>query len=237
MLVKKPQLQDSNPGILQAGSLQDQLPGFLRFYGLKLDQDSTSGKLLRPAELKLPASMPPTLNFSVSPANESMGLAKNPKITGAAAEGESKKLPVECRPPGDDQSCNPKGKFESSCFNPANERSPMQDATEGCLTIVDGITRPEGNCKSLPMSNHPQEVVEANKSTSTQLFRVMYIILTGIVDFMVPSNGPWAIIGKYLSYIVKLAPILWWALPSRPAGCPPASSQEPPTDRPLTQRA
>ncbi|KAJ9059654.1 hypothetical protein DSO57_1039207 [Entomophthora muscae] len=32
-----------------------------------------------------------------------------------------------------------------------------------------------------------------------------------------------------LSYIVKLAPILCWALPAGPAGCLPASSQEPPT--------
>ncbi|KAJ9077261.1 hypothetical protein DSO57_1018493 [Entomophthora muscae] len=45
---------------------------------------------------------------------------------------------------------------------------------------------------------------------------------------MVPFNGPWAILGKSLSYIVKLAPILWWALPSGPVGRQPASSQKPP---------
>ncbi|KAJ9071018.1 hypothetical protein DSO57_1001266 [Entomophthora muscae] len=73
-----------------------------------------------------------------------------------------------------------------------------------------------------------QESVAANKSTSTQLFGAMYIILTGLVDSMVPSNDPWAILGKFLSYIVKLAPILWWALPSRPVVCLPTSSQEPP---------
>ncbi|KAJ9077727.1 hypothetical protein DSO57_1013992 [Entomophthora muscae] len=43
---------------------------------------------------------------------------------------------------------------------------------------------------------------------------------------MVPANGPWALLGKYLSYIVKLAPFLWWALPTGPAGCLPASSPE-----------
>ncbi|KAJ9084999.1 hypothetical protein DSO57_1018434 [Entomophthora muscae] len=55
----------------------------------------------------------------------------------------------------------------------------------------------------------------------------MYITLTGLRNSMVPSSRPWAILGKSLSYIVKLAPILWWAFPSGPAGCLPASSQEP----------
>ncbi|KAJ9067691.1 hypothetical protein DSO57_1036574 [Entomophthora muscae] len=77
--------------------------------------------------------------------------------------------------------------------------------------------------------NCPQESVAANESTSTQIFGVMYITLTGLIDSMVPASGPWALLGKLLSYIVKLAPILWWALPARPAGCLPASSQEPPT--------
>ncbi|KAJ9049188.1 hypothetical protein DSO57_1027223 [Entomophthora muscae] len=77
--------------------------------------------------------------------------------------------------------------------------------------------------------NHLQDSMAANESASTQLFKVMYITLNRVVDSMVSSNGPWAVLGKYLSYIVKLAPILWWALPSGPAGRPPTSSQEPPT--------
>ncbi|KAJ9084144.1 hypothetical protein DSO57_1027360 [Entomophthora muscae] len=75
----------------------------------------------------------------------------------------------------------------------------------------------------------PQESVATDESTSTQIFGVMYITLTGLIDSMVPTSRPWAILGKLLSYIVKLAPILWWALPAGPAGCPPASSQESPT--------
>ncbi|KAJ9070506.1 hypothetical protein DSO57_1007434 [Entomophthora muscae] len=74
-----------------------------------------------------------------------------------------------------------------------------------------------------------QESVATNESTSTQIFGVMYITLTGLIDSMVPVSGPWAVLGKLLSYIVKLAPILWWALPTGPAGCLPAGSQEPPT--------
>ncbi|KAJ9060583.1 hypothetical protein DSO57_1029261 [Entomophthora muscae] len=79
-----------------------------------------------------------------------------------------------------------------------------------------------------PQPNRPQESVAANESTSTKIFGVMYITLTGLIDSMVPTSGPWAILGKLLSYIVKLAPILWWALPAGPAGRPPASPQEPP---------
>ncbi|KAJ9058633.1 hypothetical protein DSO57_1010426 [Entomophthora muscae] len=61
-----------------------------------------------------------------------------------------------------------------------------------------------------PRPNCPQESVAANESTSTQIFGVMYITLTVLIDSM-------------------LAPILWWALPFGPVGFPPASSQEPPT--------
>ncbi|KAJ9074963.1 hypothetical protein DSO57_1001437 [Entomophthora muscae] len=73
--------------------------------------------------------------------------------------------------------------------------------------------------------NCPQESVAANESTSTQIFGVMYITLTGLIDSMVPASRPWALLGKSLSYIVKLAPILWWALLAGPAGCLPESSQ------------
>ncbi|KAJ9066941.1 hypothetical protein DSO57_1004704 [Entomophthora muscae] len=77
--------------------------------------------------------------------------------------------------------------------------------------------------------NRPQEFFAANESTSTQIFEVMYITLTSLIDSMVPASGPWALLGKLLSYIVKLALILWWALSTRPVGFLHASSQEPPT--------
>ncbi|KAJ9048956.1 hypothetical protein DSO57_1029430 [Entomophthora muscae] len=77
-------------------------------------------------------------------------------------------------------------------------------------------------------SNHPQESFAANESTSTQIFGVVYITLTGLIDSMVPVSRPWALLEKLLSYIVKLAQILWWALPAGPAGRLPASFQEPP---------
>ncbi|KAJ9068507.1 hypothetical protein DSO57_1027940 [Entomophthora muscae] len=47
-----------------------------------------------------------------------------------------------------------------------------------------------------------------------------------LVDSMVPNSGTWSLFRKSLSYIIKLAPILWWALPTGPAvPCP-----EPPSD-------
>ncbi|KAJ9048040.1 hypothetical protein DSO57_1038994 [Entomophthora muscae] len=60
--------------------------------------------------------------------------------------------------------------------------------------------------------NRPQESVATDESIFIQIFGVMYIILRVLIDSMVP-----------------LAPILWWALPTGPAGRLPASSQEPPT--------
>ncbi|KAJ9056731.1 hypothetical protein DSO57_1029996 [Entomophthora muscae] len=61
------------------------------------------------------------------------------------------------------------------------------------------------------------ETPTAAKTMSTQLFGVLYITLTGMVDTMVPNSGPWSLLGQSVSYIIKLAPILWWALPSGPA--------------------
>ncbi|KAJ9049735.1 hypothetical protein DSO57_1021380 [Entomophthora muscae] len=65
-----------------------------------------------------------------------------------------------------------------------------------------------------PRPDRPPEPPAAAKTTSTQLFGVLYITLTGLVDSMVPNSGPWSLLGQSASYIIKLAPILWWALPA-----------------------
>ncbi|KAJ9069833.1 hypothetical protein DSO57_1014714 [Entomophthora muscae] len=65
-----------------------------------------------------------------------------------------------------------------------------------------------------PQPNHPMEPPTAAKTMSTQLFGVLYITLTGMVDTMVPNSGPWSLLGQSVSYMIKLAPILWWALPT-----------------------
>ncbi|KAJ9064902.1 hypothetical protein DSO57_1025429 [Entomophthora muscae] len=68
-----------------------------------------------------------------------------------------------------------------------------------------------------PLTPQPDRLLEPTitaKTTSTQLFGVLYITLTGLVDSMVPNSGPWSLLRRSVSYIIKLAPILWWALPA-----------------------
>ncbi|KAJ9055373.1 hypothetical protein DSO57_1004577 [Entomophthora muscae] len=56
---------------------------------------------------------------------------------------------------------------------------------------------------------------------SSQFLRVLYLALTGLIDSVLPEAGPWAVAGKALSYLVKLVPIIWWAMPV-PALTPPS---------------
>ncbi|KAJ9064530.1 hypothetical protein DSO57_1029546 [Entomophthora muscae] len=65
-----------------------------------------------------------------------------------------------------------------------------------------------------PQPERPMKTPNAAETMSTQLFGVLYITLTGMVDTMVPNSGPWSFLGQSISYIIKLAPILWWTLPS-----------------------
>ncbi|KAJ9076329.1 hypothetical protein DSO57_1027316 [Entomophthora muscae] len=65
-----------------------------------------------------------------------------------------------------------------------------------------------------PQPDRPLEPIAAAETTSTQLFGVLYITLTGLVDSVVLNSGPWSLLGRSVSYIIKLAPILWWALPT-----------------------
>ncbi|KAJ9069017.1 hypothetical protein DSO57_1022894 [Entomophthora muscae] len=70
---------------------------------------------------------------------------------------------------------------------------------------------------TLPLTlqpNCPMETPATTETMSTQLFGVLYIALTGMIDTMVPNSGPWSLLWQSVSYIIKLAPILWWALPS-----------------------
>ncbi|KAJ9081850.1 hypothetical protein DSO57_1010523 [Entomophthora muscae] len=59
-----------------------------------------------------------------------------------------------------------------------------------------------------PRPDRPLEPTAAAETTSTQLFGVLYITLTGLVNYMVPNSGLWSLLGQYVSYIIMLAPIL-----------------------------
>ncbi|KAJ9072493.1 hypothetical protein DSO57_1027033 [Entomophthora muscae] len=48
-----------------------------------------------------------------------------------------------------------------------------------------------------------------------KLFVIVYITLTGVIDTIVPAAGLWSWVGKSFSYLFKLAPLLWWALPAK----------------------
>ncbi|KAJ9071174.1 hypothetical protein DSO57_1000179 [Entomophthora muscae] len=65
-----------------------------------------------------------------------------------------------------------------------------------------------------PRPDCPLEPTATANTTSTQLFGVLYITLTGLVDSVVPNSGPWSLLGQSVSYIIKLEPILWLALPA-----------------------
>ncbi|KAJ9072422.1 hypothetical protein DSO57_1027649 [Entomophthora muscae] len=60
--------------------------------------------------------------------------------------------------------------------------------------------------------NHPQESVAVNESTFTQIFGVMYITLTSLIDLMVPASKPWALLGKFTNLVV--GPLCWARGPS-----------------------
>ncbi|KAJ9059982.1 hypothetical protein DSO57_1035762 [Entomophthora muscae] len=48
-----------------------------------------------------------------------------------------------------------------------------------------------------------------------KLFGIVYITLTGVIDTIILAAGPWSWVGKSFSYLFKLAPLLWWALPAK----------------------
>ncbi|KAJ9089045.1 hypothetical protein DSO57_1016834 [Entomophthora muscae] len=68
--------------------------------------------------------------------------------------------------------------------------------------------------KSIPASAAKLPLDHTNK-----LFGIVYITLTGVIDTIVPTVGLWLWESKTMSYLIKLAPILWWALPTQSATC------------------
>ncbi|KAJ9090260.1 hypothetical protein DSO57_1004506 [Entomophthora muscae] len=157
MLIRTPQLWDLNPDTQRAASLQ--------IFGLKPEQDLTSGNPLEHDEPKPPTLTLPTLKVPVKSTYQWVGQAIDPKITRATAEW----------PPRDDQPHNLTRKFEYSKFESANELTPAKDATKDCKNLVDSSTQAKEICKSLPMADgntytlDRQEVAHChsyNKSTS-----------------------------------------------------------------------
>ncbi|KAJ9051453.1 hypothetical protein DSO57_1004535 [Entomophthora muscae] len=61
---------------------------------------------------------------------------------------------------------------------------------------------------------------------SSQFLGVLYPALTGLIDSFLSAAEPWAVAEKALSYLVKLGPIIWWAMPV-PALTPPSPAGAP----------
>ncbi|KAJ9086194.1 hypothetical protein DSO57_1006705 [Entomophthora muscae] len=65
-----------------------------------------------------------------------------------------------------------------------------------------------------PKPDHLHPTPGLSPPTANQYVSIAYITLAGLVDTMIPAAGPWALVGQSSSYLIKLAPLLWWALPS-----------------------
>ncbi|KAJ9083976.1 hypothetical protein DSO57_1028930 [Entomophthora muscae] len=63
-----------------------------------------------------------------------------------------------------------------------------------------------------PRPDRPLEPTAAEKTTSTQLFGVLYITLTGLVDSMVPNSGPGSLLGQSHPFYGGPYPPTWLCL-------------------------
>ncbi|KAJ9089419.1 hypothetical protein DSO57_1013357 [Entomophthora muscae] len=125
----------------------------LQIFGLEPEQDLILGNPPKLDESKSPTLTLPTLKVSVNSTNQQTGLAIDPEISWTTTKGEIKKLPIERKPPRDDQPHDLTRKFEYSQFKPANELTPAMDATKDWKTLVDGNTWAKEIFKSLPMTD------------------------------------------------------------------------------------
>ncbi|KAJ9088459.1 hypothetical protein DSO57_1022940 [Entomophthora muscae] len=61
----------------------------------------------------------------------------------------------------------------------------------------------------------PASLPDLPTDHSGKLFGIVYITLTGVIDTIIPAASPWSWVEKSASYLLKLAPLLWWALPAK----------------------
>ncbi|KAJ9077050.1 hypothetical protein DSO57_1020312 [Entomophthora muscae] len=68
--------------------------------------------------------------------------------------------------------------------------------------------------KPMPASSHNLPTDHTSK-----LFGIVYIALTEVIDTIILAAGLWSWVGRSFSYLFKLAPLLWWALPANNLVC------------------
>ncbi|KAJ9048824.1 hypothetical protein DSO57_1030784 [Entomophthora muscae] len=72
-----------------------------------------------------------------------------------------------------------------------------------------------------------KSAAELTMDHTNKLFGIVYITLMGVIDTSVPTAGLWSWMSKSMSYLIKLAPILWWALPTQSANYQFPNSRKP----------
>ncbi|KAJ9089428.1 hypothetical protein DSO57_1013176 [Entomophthora muscae] len=91
-----------------------------------------------------------------------------------------------------------------------------------------------------PVTPKPMPASSPNLPTNhtSKLFGIVYITLTGVMNTIVLAAGPWSWVGKSAYYLLKLAPLLWWALPAKKTQTklPPKLVGQPPKSGSLTTR-
>ncbi|KAJ9074859.1 hypothetical protein DSO57_1002290 [Entomophthora muscae] len=84
----------------------------------------------------------------------------------------------------------------------------------------------EAPLKPKPDRLHP--TLGLTPPTANQYAGIAYITMAGLVDTIVPAAGPWVLVGQSAPYLIKLAPLLWWALPSSKQSKLAAKANRPP---------
>ncbi|KAJ9077840.1 hypothetical protein DSO57_1012878 [Entomophthora muscae] len=72
-------------------------------------------------------------------------------------------------------------------------------------------------CMEPPVTPKPMPASSPSLPTdhTSKLFGIVYITLTGVIETIILAAGLWSWVGKSFSYLFKLAPLLWWALPAK----------------------
>ncbi|KAJ9064181.1 hypothetical protein DSO57_1033119 [Entomophthora muscae] len=96
----------------------------------------------------------------------------------------------------------------------------LSEVQKSCLLLGPHGTSPN------TQTNHLNPPTSDASGQSSQFLGVLYLALTGLIDSALPADRPWAVAGKDLSYLLKLGPIIWWAMPV-PALTPPSPAGAP----------
>ncbi|KAJ9062583.1 hypothetical protein DSO57_1009385 [Entomophthora muscae] len=61
----------------------------------------------------------------------------------------------------------------------------------------------------------PASLLDLPTDHTGKLFGIVYITLTRVIDTIILAAVLWSWVGKSISYLFKLAPLLWWTLPAK----------------------